>query len=110
MVDVEKLAGAQHEIWSHWMRYMYSRMAVLTVNPESDEVTIGMKQSDYLRWQQQMATRYSDLTESERESDRDIVRDFLLSEHLSLVNQRPISGLYACPVCDPAPPAMMKDV
>lgn len=61
--DVERLAAIQHDIWSHWMRWFFDNDT-----PENRE-----------RWKRQMATTYAELSESERESDRRVVRTFCLS-------------------------------
>ncbi len=60
----ERLAAEQHAIWSHWMRYLFS---VCRLN-EDGSVTIPVDKAE--RWQRQMSTDYSALTEREKESDR----------------------------------------
>ena len=57
----EQLADAQHDIWSHWMRWFFDNDT-----PQNRE-----------RWKRQMVTPYAELSESERESDRRVVRQFL---------------------------------
>ena len=68
---IERLAEIEHERWSHWQDYMHSR---------------GVRQADgsliippdlVKRWDRQMATAYAELSETERESDRDQVRKYL---------------------------------
>ena len=61
----EELADAQHEIWSHWMRYMFS---CGEFNSDGEWV---MPEEKYDRWARQMNTHYFELSEKERESDRD---------------------------------------
>lgn len=53
-------AAAQHDIWSHWMRWFFDHDT-----PENRE-----------RWKRQMNTPYMELSEDERESDRRVVRQF----------------------------------
>lgn len=61
----ERLADVQHAIWAHWMRYQFS-----VCQPNGDgSVTIPADKVE--RWSRQMATNYVDLTEKERESDRE---------------------------------------
>jgi len=60
----EQLAAIQHEIWSHWMEYLFS----VTVS-DGDGARIPMDKA--VRWHRQMRTDYADLTEKEKESDRD---------------------------------------
>jgi hypothetical protein len=64
-VDTEALADVQHEIWSHWMRYLFS---VCTAN-EDGSYTIPAGKVQH--WQRQMATPYHELPEAEKESDRE---------------------------------------
>lgn len=62
---LEELADVQHQIWSHWMVYLFSRCQR---NPDGS-VTIP---ADLVtRWKGQMATDYADLSEREKHSDRD---------------------------------------
>lgn len=60
--DIEILAEAQHEIWAHWMRYMFSQMDGNTISQEDME-----------RWKRQANTKYADLSDDEKASDRHIV-------------------------------------
>jgi hypothetical protein len=68
---LEPLAAAEHDRWAHWQRYMHSK---------------GIRQQDGSlllpahfvgRWDAQMDKKYADLTETERESDREQVRKYL---------------------------------
>ncbi len=61
----EKLSDLQHEIWSHWMRYLFS---CCTINADGSATIPADKVQ---RWQRQTETPYSQLTEKERESDRE---------------------------------------
>lgn len=61
----EQIAGVQHEIWSHWMQYLFS---VSHANPDGS-FTIP---ADKVRhWHRQMNTPYLKLSESEKDSDRE---------------------------------------
>ena len=60
----EELAALQHEIWSHWMKYMFSQC----LHTVGGMLIPGDKVE---RWVRQMNTKYSELTEKEKESDRD---------------------------------------
>ena len=70
MFDMEKAAGIQHDIWAHWMKYQFS---LCTENADGS-VTIPADRVE--RWKRQMETDYDDLSESEKESDRNVVREF----------------------------------
>ena len=64
----EILADVQHEIWSHWMEYLFSLCP---------EVEGSVMETRYIphdlvkRWTRQMNTPYSELSEKEKDSDRD---------------------------------------
>ncbi|WP_175145610.1 hypothetical protein [Achromobacter ruhlandii] len=68
---LEDLAHIEHERWSHWQAYMHSK---------------GVRQADgslliprdlIERWDRQIETTYSNLTEKEKEGDREQVRKYL---------------------------------
>lgn len=61
----EQLADVQHAIWSHWMRYQFS------VCQSNGDGSITIPADLVERWSRQMATNYTDLTNKERESDRE---------------------------------------
>lgn len=55
MVELrEKLADLEHQQWAHWTRYMLNNLT-----PENIE-----------RWQRQINTPYKNLSEKEKQSDR----------------------------------------
>jgi chromosome segregation ATPase len=58
----EKAAEVQHDIWAHWMQWFFENDT-----PKNRE-----------RWVRQMFAVYGDLSESERESDRRVVRQFVM--------------------------------
>lgn len=60
---LEKFADLQHEIWSHWMKYLFE---VSTQN-ENGSVTIPAEKA--ARWRRQMNTKYADLSTEEQKSD-----------------------------------------
>lgn len=62
--DLELHASVEHEIWSHWMRYMFS-----TGKMNSDG-SWTMPREKVERWTRQMNMPYSELSEEEKESDR----------------------------------------
>ena len=68
---LENLAAIEHERWAHWQRFMHEQ---------------GKRQSDgslllpadlIAKWDRLIKTPYAQLTEKERESDRDQVRRYL---------------------------------
>jgi len=79
---IEKLADVEHERWAHWQRYLHSKCVrasdgSLTIPPEL-----------VLRWELQIDTPYSELSEEEKESDRDQVRRYLsiIAEYSNSLN------------------------
>ncbi len=70
-LTLEQAADAQHIIWSHWMRYQFSKC-----EPREDG-SLVIPADLVERWKRQMDTAYCDLSEDEKESDRKIVYRFL---------------------------------
>lgn len=67
----DQLAAIEHERWSYWQRYVHSK---------------GVRQLDgslllppdlVARWEKQIETKYIDLSETEKDSDREQVRKYL---------------------------------
>jgi hypothetical protein len=61
----EKLSAVQHDIWAHWMRYLFS---VSVRNPDGS-YTIPSDKVE--RWQRQAQLAYVALSEREKDSDRE---------------------------------------
>ena len=64
---VEKLADKERASWARWMAYLFSKCED---NPDGS-ITIPARLVD--RWQRQIDTPYAELTEQEKQSDRDEV-------------------------------------
>lgn len=60
----EAIAAVQHEIWSHWMEYMFG------VCKQNDDGSMTIPADKVNRWTRQAQTHYAYLTELEQESDR----------------------------------------
>jgi hypothetical protein len=71
------LAEIQHEIWSHWMKYMFS---ICIENGEEGFVTIPKEKVN--RWKRQLNTLYKDLSPDEKLSDVLVVREHKIEERL----------------------------
>lgn len=73
---VEHLADYAHAAWSHWMKYLFSK----SIHQPDGSVLIP---ADLVqRWQRQMNTPYRELSEQEKESDRNQARRILrIKEH-----------------------------
>ena len=67
----EKLADIEHDRWSKWQKYMHSKMERIS--------TARWSLSDELfqRWERQINTRYAELSEKEKDSDREQVDMYL---------------------------------
>ena len=62
---LESLASIQHDIWSHWMCWMFGQGCQ---NIADGTWTMPKEKVD--RWMRQMRTKYAELSEGEKESDR----------------------------------------
>lgn len=63
----EQLANIEHQRWSDWQRYVHSRC----ITDDLGNLVIPRVMSE--RWQRQIDTPYQNLTEHEKQSDRDQV-------------------------------------
>lgn len=62
---LEKLAERAHASWSHWMQYLFSKSC------KQADGSVVIPASMVERWERQMNTPYSQLSEQEKQSDRD---------------------------------------
>lgn len=69
---MEKLADVEHVRWAKWQNYLHSH---LTWNNELQAWVLPHEWK--ARWQTQINTPYSMLSEKEKESDREQVRPYL---------------------------------
>ena len=67
----ERLAESAHEIWAHWMRYMF------TQGTYNDDGSWTMPADKAERWKRQSVTLYDGLTEGEKASDRKVADSYL---------------------------------
>lgn len=68
----EKLADIEHQRWSDWMSYLFKRCGC---PKNGEDAVIPAEWAD--RWGIQMNTDYSELTEKEKDSDREQVDRYL---------------------------------
>lgn len=68
---LEQLAAIEHERWSHWQRYMHDK------GQRNDDGSLTIPAALISRWDRLIRTPYSELTDEERESDREQVRRYL---------------------------------
>jgi len=64
---LEKLAALEHEQWAHWTKYMLNRLGYHANNSNPN----------IRRWFNQIQTPYDELSEKEKESDREWARKVL---------------------------------
>ncbi|WKT72906.1 MULTISPECIES: hypothetical protein [Acinetobacter] len=67
---IEKLAAIEHERWAHWQSYLHSKC----LKNENGSLTIPAELVE--RWNKQINTGYEELTEDEKESDREQVQKY----------------------------------
>lgn len=60
----ENIAATQHWIWAHWMKYLFA------CSQQNDDGTVTIPADKVERWKRQIQTSYDDLTEEEKQSDR----------------------------------------
>jgi hypothetical protein len=68
---METLAALEHERWSRWQRYLHSRCEA------RGDGTLVIPADLVARWEDQSVRPYDALTEAEKESDREQVRQYL---------------------------------
>lgn len=79
----ERLAELEHKQWSHWTKYMLDELYGLF---DLDTLNRNCKPVQSLRrWQKQMKTEYKDLTEKEKDSDREWA-DKVLEQAIAEIN------------------------
>ena len=73
----ELLAAIEHERWSDWQKFVHDLCERL---PDG---RLAIPAHNVERWERQIETPYDDLSEAEKESDRDQVRRYwhLLSKN-----------------------------
>jgi hypothetical protein len=71
----EQLAAIEHTRWSDWQKYMHSK---LEYGKDNDGNVVMFIPTGLLNhWESQIATPYDQLTESEKDSDREQVDRYL---------------------------------
>lgn len=92
---VEKGADLEHDRWARWQQYMFSKMyEVKGIGGEpTGEMILPKEFVD--RWFRQINTKYSDLSEEEKESDRKETRNYLplLESSLSRIAHKTLEAV-----------------
>lgn len=67
---LEQLAAVEHQRWAHWQSYLHS------VCVKEADGSLRIPSELVQQWERQIQTEYSDLTDPEKESDREQVRKY----------------------------------
>jgi hypothetical protein len=67
----EQLAAVEHERWSHWQRYVHSK------GVRQPDGSLLLPPDLVSRWERQLNTKYTELDEEEKASDREQVEKYL---------------------------------
>ncbi len=98
----ERLAAIQHTIWAHWQEYVHSHKMRPIANGSGTITGHVVPVEDYLHWQRQINTPYAELSEKEKESDREQVEKFwhlIESANRDLEADVYIPGVQKCTKC-----------
>lgn len=82
----EKLAAIEHERWAHWQKYMHG------VCSTGVDGALVIPVQFVEGWERQINTPYAELSEAEKESDRDQVRrywDLVRPNWIAVVDELP---------------------
>ena len=89
---VEEFASLEHDRWSRWQSYLHSKL--YEIGTEQDvSYNYHLKvlpTENWQRWERQINTKYADLSEEEKQSDRDQVYPYieaLTSDRLALLTE-----------------------
>jgi len=68
---LEQLATLEHERWAHWQQYVHEQCR------PAEDGSLVIPAELVQRWATQIATPYAELSDAEKESDREQVRRYL---------------------------------
>ncbi len=72
---IEQLADKEHDSWARWMEYLFSKCDVVDDGDGYEHYVIPREL--VARWKRQAATPYVELSEQEKQSDRNEVAHIL---------------------------------
>lgn len=67
----DELAAVEHERWAHWQRYMHR------AGERRPDGSLILPADLVTRWERQITTPFAELSETERDSDREQVRRYI---------------------------------
>lgn len=68
---LEELAAIEHQRWAHWQKYVHEKAQ------RQPDGSLVLPADLVERWERQLRTSYQDLTNEEKDSDREQVRKYL---------------------------------
>lgn len=68
---LEEIAAVEHERWSHWQRYLHEQCTL------QEDGSLNIPPSLVARWTQQLDTTYAELSEEEKQSDRELAVGYI---------------------------------
>lgn len=68
---LDALAAIEHERWSHWQRFMHDQAVM---QPDGSMILPAQLVK---KWEKQIQTVFADLSEKEKDSDREQVKKYL---------------------------------
>lgn len=71
VASIDALAEVEHKRWAHWQDYMHSKGIVLA------DGSLVLPADLVARWERQIRTPFDELSETEKESDRRQVQQFI---------------------------------
>ena len=71
LAALEVTAAVEHARWAHWQKYLHEQCSTL------DDGSLVIPADLVRRWEKQIATPYADLSDQEKNSDRDQAREYL---------------------------------
>ena len=74
---IEKGADLEHDRWAGWHDYFLSKCIMIGKNGNNGNYVLELLPNDYERWYRLTQTKYKDLLEKEKESDRKEVIKYL---------------------------------
>lgn len=69
---LDEVAAKAHDIWARWMKYLFSKCK------EDAHGDMFIPDEFIVRWKRQLETTYEELPEEEKESDREIAKEYLV--------------------------------
>jgi hypothetical protein len=69
--EIDTLANLEHERWSHWQKYMHDK------GERQSDGSIVIPAELVAQWDRQIETPFAELSDDEKDSDREQVRKYI---------------------------------